>query len=254
MKARNRASAAVTRRSASRRSETSRNTSTAPRTLPSPPRIVAAVSSMGRRVPSRASSDEWPARPLRPQARKVRSAESDAAPVFSSPSTWKTSVSLPARGLVFGPAGERLGHGVERDDATAVVGHDHRVADAPQRRPQAFGLPVGLGGVVLGPQPGAVHRPDEVADQHAAGREEANANRESMIGGPIHLRHDKDRGHRPRARRKETGAVPAEPGTEEDRQIQQGRCRHAQARDERRGDRQGHRNQGEAVADQGCSA
>ena len=98
--------------SSRRRSVTSRKTSTQPTIWPSLPRIGAALSSMGRSVPSLAMRTVWFASPTTTPSRNALVAGFSTGWRVSSFTMRNTASSGWPVGLVVRPAGQRLGHGV----------------------------------------------------------------------------------------------------------------------------------------------
>ena len=151
-----------------RRSETSRNTSTLPATVPSAARTGAALSSIGHSVPSRPIRMVWLARPTIAPSRSARRAGLSTGCRVSSLTMRKISSSArPLRGVAR-PAGEVLGDRVQRDDPGRGVGHDDAVADRLQRGAQ----PLGFEAMAF---TRAAQRVGAGADQPAGGGEDQDA-------------------------------------------------------------------------------
>ena len=100
----------------------------------------AALSSIGRSVPSRAMRMVWFASPTIVPSRKARSAGFSTGWRVRSLTMWKTSGKRAAHGLGLGPAGQGLGDAVHERHPALGVGADHRVADAGERDPQPLRL------------------------------------------------------------------------------------------------------------------
>ena len=100
----------------------------------------AALSSIGRSVPSRAMRTVWFASPTIVPSRKARRAGFSTGWRVRSLTMRKTSGSGRPSGLGLGPAGQGLGHAVHERDPALGVGADHRVADAGERDPQPLRL------------------------------------------------------------------------------------------------------------------
>ena len=128
----------------------SRKTSTLPTTSPSASRIGAALSSMGRSVPSLAIRTVWFASPTIVPSSSARSAGFSTGWRVSSLTMRNTSSSVPARGLLGLPADELLGDRVEEVDPPLGVGADDGIADARQRDVQPLPLLLDQPGVLLG--------------------------------------------------------------------------------------------------------
>jgi hypothetical protein len=119
-------------------------------------------------------------------------------------------------GVRLAPAGQRLGHGIERGDAALEVGGDDRVADAAQRDPQQL---ASLAGPLLG-------------DPHRLGEGDDDAAREEVGRQPgqvVHLvedelsarRHERVRaGQVAEDGRSDSRTVPAQPRPGRDRSEQ----------------------------------
>ena len=136
-----RASLARTSRSARRCSVTSRKISTTPIIPPAVSRIGAAMSSMGRSVPSLATRTVWLPRPTTTPSRSTFSTGfSTGWRVFSLRMTNTASSGLPL-GVLLRPARQFLGHAVQERHPPLRVGGDHRIADAGERHPQPLLLP-----------------------------------------------------------------------------------------------------------------
>ena len=107
---------------------------------PASSRIGAALSSIGRSVPSRAIEDGVVRQPddaALPQGPEGRVLDRLAGVLVDDVEDVRQG---PAGGLGLGPAGQGLGHAVEERHPALGVGADDRVADAGERDPQPLAL------------------------------------------------------------------------------------------------------------------
>ncbi len=122
------------------RSVMSRNTSTQPTTSPAADRIGAALSSMGRSVPSLAMRTVWFARPtMTPSFNARATGFSTGCRVVSLTMRNTASSGWPAASAFVQP-GQGLGHGVQVGDAARRVGRDDGIPDAGERGAQPLPL------------------------------------------------------------------------------------------------------------------
>ena len=119
-------------------------------TLPSASRIGAALSSIGRSVPSLEIRTVWFAKPDDPPSRSARSAGFSTGWRVSSLTMWNTSSRLRPAASCRLPADKFLGDRIEEVDPPLGVGADDGIADARQRDVQALPLLLDEPGVLFG--------------------------------------------------------------------------------------------------------
>ena len=118
----------------------SRKTRTQPRTVPSPPRIGAALSSIGSSAPSLLMSSVWFARPTIRPSRKARVAGFSTGSRLASLTMRNTrSSGSPTASALDQPVSDSA-TGVQVRDPAGDVGGDDGIADARERGPQPLAL------------------------------------------------------------------------------------------------------------------